>query len=674
MGDYAEQHNDEWRSHLYFQAPLRKHNGDIRLLTIQSRQYAASMAGASENAIHCFLRLANVKKSPEFITVSHKWEESDPADGLNFVLINGALVPVSTGVLGVLRYLQKDDQPTTVWINALCINQADVSEKSAQVAQVAYIFSAASKTLIWLGDAADGSDEAMDALKRVAEEQYAQSSYISNWTPKSGQRLLKGVVSKGHSSEISPPKSPQHGSISKDKKSALETQLEALRRPLEALLYREYWARLWSISEVALSAKGVVACGNRRMELERFSVAVKTLDSILNMSTVSKWLEASATPTSPSGSRELYKSEPAGYSRSAAARLLNEREFYRKDAGSWFRNPENSLISLLNHSYASDSDIYTHLEVGDPRDRVYTLLSLSSDAAILGVTPDYSKELEQVYIETSTALLRNSTRPLQLCRGVERGNKSLPSWAIDWNDIRKPPSDAVAPDRPFLACGPADDRFYRVDTSTPGQISLRGATVDTIRTVANNYIPDEPGQLERCRSYLSEVKKLWGESLASDSSPYLIEQTMVALAKIPVADTEIHEGQTRRAATLTVEGYKSALETLSEENSTSPDDGREENTSSQNAMNFAGATEYMAAVARMGGRRPFLSETGYVGLGPSDLESGDTIAIPYGSRVPFALRQQADDTYQLVGELYVHGIMDGEFMKVHRKETVMRLA
>ncbi|KAI0003465.1 heterokaryon incompatibility protein-domain-containing protein [Xylariaceae sp. FL0662B] len=671
----AEQHNDEWRSHLYFQAPLRKPNGDIRLLTIQPRQYAASIK-APDNAIHCFLRLASVKQSLDFIAVSHKW---DPADGSkSAVLVNGASVPVSTGVFDVLEHLQQDAQPTTIWINTLCINQEDLSEKSAQVLQLAAIYGAASKTLIWLGNAADGSDEAMDALKRVVIEHFSQSKLISNWTPEIGQRLFKGVVSKGASQETVASNSSPRSKASTNNKSSVETQLGALRGPLEALLNRPYWLRLWSISEMALSAKGVVACGNRRIELERFLVAIKSLDSILNMSTVSKWLEASTTPASSSGSRELHISERASYSRSPSARLLEEREFYRKGAGSWFRNSEHSLLSLLNHSYVLESDYYATLDVVDPRDRVYDLLSLSSDASLLGITPDYNKELEQVYVETSTALLRSSIRTLQLSQGIERSNKNLPSWAIDWNHVRKPPSDAVAHDRPFLACGPADDRFCRVDTSIPGQVSLRGATVDTIRTVANTYVPDEPVHLEHCRSYLSEVKTLWGESLESDHSPYSIEQTMVALAKIPVADTEIHEGRTQRAATLTVEGYRNALESLSEENSTDPDSGREEENTGQNdrtptAMNFAGATEYMAAVAKMGGRRPFLSETGYVGLGPSGLEPGDTIAIPYGSRVPFALRHQTDDTYQVVGELYVYGIMDGEFMKVHRKETVLRL-
>ncbi|KAJ8104531.1 hypothetical protein ONZ43_g7804 [Nemania bipapillata] len=88
-------------------------------------------------------------------------------------------------------------------------------------------------------------------------------------------------------------------------------------------------------------------------------------------------------------------------------------------------------------------------------------------------------------------------------------------------------------------------------------------------------------------------------------------------------------------------------------------------------------------MARMAGRRPFCSQNGYVGLGPADLAVGDTVAIPYGSAVPFAFRRSSGGggdgegevaaTYQLVGEVYVFGIMDGEFMKVHRQETVLRI-
>lgn len=52
-----------------------------------------------------------------------------------------------------------------------------------------------------------------------------------------------------------------------------------------------------------------------------------------------------------------------------------------------------------------------------------------------------------------------------------------------------------------------------------------------------------------------------------------------------------------------------------------------------------------------------------MGLGPGDVEAGDVVCVVRGSRVPVVLRPVAgkESVYRLVGDCYVHGIMDGEF-------------
>ncbi|KAI0114184.1 HET-domain-containing protein [Hypoxylon sp. NC0597] len=51
------------------------------------------------------------------------------------------------------------------WIDALCINQSDLPERSAQVTQMRRIYSQAQRIAIWLGPAADESDLAMEAYR-----------------------------------------------------------------------------------------------------------------------------------------------------------------------------------------------------------------------------------------------------------------------------------------------------------------------------------------------------------------------------------------------------------------------------------------------------------------------------------------------------------------------------
>ncbi len=64
-------------------------------------------------------------------------------------------------------------------------------------------------------------------------------------------------------------------------------------------------------------------------------------------------------------------------------------------------------------------------------------------------------------------------------------------------------------------------------------------------------------------------------------------------------------------------------------------------------------------------RRPFLTSRGYVGLGPEHLSEGDVTCVLHGGTVPFILRPRRVEQgggYYVVGEAYVDGIMDGEFM------------
>lgn len=68
-------------------------------------------------------------------------------------------------------------------------------------------------------------------------------------------------------------------------------------------------------------------------------------------------------------------------------------------------------------------------------------------------------------------------------------------------------------------------------------------------------------------------------------------------------------------------------------------------------------------------RKFSVTEKGYIGLVPGNAEVGDKIFIPLGSTVPFVIREGEGEqgTFELLGDAYIHGIMDGEEME---KENV----
>jgi hypothetical protein len=74
--------------------------------------------------------------------------------------------------------------------------------------------------------------------------------------------------------------------------------------------------------------------------------------------------------------------------------------------------------------------------------------------------------------------------------------------------------------------------------------------------------------------------------------------------------------------------------------------------------------------------RVFVTLRGFAGLGNHALEEGDIIALILGTCVPYILRPVAFGIssarqYQLVGECYVHGMMNGEGMHSGRAVDIM---
>lgn len=77
-----------------------------------------------------------------------------------------------------------------------------------------------------------------------------------------------------------------------------------------------------------------------------------------------------------------------------------------------------------------------------------------------------------------------------------------------------------------------------------------------------------------------------------------------------------------------------------------------------NADRFHGLCKYACA------RRMFIRLANeWRGVGPFTVREGDIVVVLFGSRVPFVLRQQGD-TYRLIGDCYMHGLMDGEAIQM----------
>ncbi len=122
-----------------------------------------------------------------------------------------------------IRSEQKDD--LCLWIDALCINQEDLEEKSQQVGMMGKIFRNAEGVIAWLGVASDDSEKAMDLMADHNNmRQVLMGSHIDDPMP---QAIVK-------------------------------------------LCHRSYWRRVWIIQELYLARNHVVRCGTKAIPRAEF--------------------------------------------------------------------------------------------------------------------------------------------------------------------------------------------------------------------------------------------------------------------------------------------------------------------------------------------------------------------------------------------------------------------
>ncbi|KAF2803303.1 uncharacterized protein BDZ99DRAFT_170585 [Mytilinidion resinicola] len=117
-----------------------------------------------------------------------------------------------------------------------------------------------------------------------------------------------------------------------------------------------------------------------------------------------------------------------------------------------------------------------------------------------------------------------------------------------------------------------------------------------------------------------------------------------AVWRTPVTNLEFNEhGAYARAGELTQRGYDLFR------------GGATEKTENSDL-----ASKYQRMLEMQCSSRFFVTEKGYLGLGPPDAAPGQEVVILLGFHMPFVMSKNEDGSYELVGEAYVHGIMDGE--------------
>jgi len=131
---------------------------EIRTLTL--------FPGTTSDDIRCTLETASLDINPSFEALSYVWGDTKQK---RQIFLGGFSHDVTTNLEVALRHLRYPDRPRILWVDALCICQADLEERSQQVSLMGQVYSSAKEVLIWLGEAKDDSDFVFECIEDEAK-------------------------------------------------------------------------------------------------------------------------------------------------------------------------------------------------------------------------------------------------------------------------------------------------------------------------------------------------------------------------------------------------------------------------------------------------------------------------------------------------------------------------
>jgi len=326
------------------------------------------------------------------------------------------------------------------------------------------------------------------------------------------------------------------------------------------------------------------------------------------------------------------------------------------------------------------------LQATDKRDKVFALLGLTTDwQGLPALIADYNNDATTIFTRTTWGNLRRTGSLSVLAGDLEavlnrKRLEGLPSWVMDWSLPCLPTEiERVDSLHMYNASGNREGpvRYHPENNA----LELEAVYIDYVSTIG------EVSRHTQISDTCAVIKswKLLTTPFLQNSKPYptgelyqdVFWRTVVGdlIRTGTASNTRKTKSSYRRATKDDYESYRAwsmwsrciSRDTFSRTASFSQRDLDEGISGVHHALKTATAS-----------RRFFLTKSGYMGIGPRTTVVGDKVHVFKGGNVPFIVRKDglviADgdgnvsdpsitsvgDSFRLVGDCFVYGLMDGE--------------
>ncbi|KAH8745951.1 heterokaryon incompatibility protein-domain-containing protein [Hyaloscypha finlandica] len=399
------------------------------------------------------------------------------------------------------------------------------------------------------------------------------------------------------------------------------------------LMRRPWWTRTWVRQELILSKRVFIHCGFNSISWNEMKV-----DHLLK------------------GRAQLLK-EVHGRFNSKTVNQFNDCLDFFVQIDDMARFSERSSDPTV-YDPAMLLALGRQCNNSDDRDSIYGFLGLMGQNFQRKIKPDYKLSTPEVYLDAAIqlALCSNSLICLSLTKYSAKNVRWLPTWVPSWQPLGT--LEAQVWDRRvrnligheiFSACGENTLEFQVVD----GRIlKVSGVKLDHVLSDGIAGCSEALFGTEQISAMQQEWRYLCGINMHNRSNYVAGGKATNAFWRTLVNDKHVKEDfiTRRRCQKEDCKNYRTWVDELG--------DSDTPYWKSVHAQNYH--SNFTEACL---GRRFFVTKKGYFGIGPAELEEGDEIYILAGGKFPLVLRPSPEsqpNTFELVGDCYVHGVMDGE--------------
>ena len=600
----------------FLHSPLANPESEIRLVILQP--------GKKSDSVHCDLITVPSISAKSFEALSYCWGTTRVT---NTIFVCGKSLQISPNLEQALRHLRKRNSQRSLWIDAICINQKDISEKNKQVPKMRQIYKHASEVLVWIGRDHEPEDTNLTWHPAIWGDEF---TIPGNGTRETTERAFEFANSLAKMFQLHP----------------FERNFDSIFLPmlttrdnyvaLSRLLKREWFHRLWTIQEVVLAENCKVICGDQPLPWKTLEEATQGITLRVDQF------------------HALNCFYYTGLGHDNIRRIMHCR-----------LNP--SILPILQSTQAST--FYNEgVRYTDARDRLFGLMGMVDEGE--DIKPDYTQDYKVVY---KSWVMRHIVRTqsldvLSLC--ADETQHDFPSWVPD---LTKPSgcdnalfyimhairgfSYFIPTTQLYNASGNSNTRARFAETPDASSVQVLRPTLCVKAIHIEKIISITPD--------LADAIYNLDPQLVADLQRRMteIEDRVIAMQYLrlnPVSLSTIYN----EFGTTLFRGNSHPLDSISPAERYERWRGRAGSfdipPGSREEIIFK--TFYMQLQHHLYKVKMFCTGSGIFGLMSANchVRDGDDVYILEGGKTPFILREEGLGKHKLMGPCYLYGAMAGE--------------